>query len=941
MELLETPLGLAHIWLPSARIQQASLNAAGQTIELRNIVWQDLSLQLEALHTEFPEHPAQIQARIGPDAVSFAMELPSEFFSWRGSLDLQEEKASLENEILFRENRLSLNADFGTESWLPQRADWKADSWQIESDDFGLDIMYSDFRFNFEGFWENGAFQSTGGGTAKAQEGSELLPVNFASSVSGDLDLVSIDRFSLKAPGLNAEIKESVSFQFADKRLEGDILFDIDFDLSLLKIDSLAGILEGNLQLEANDQGKPFGRFELIGNDIAYLEHRIQSLNLEMDLDWPQLKIAQANASFNSNSNVSLSGDFDLEEQTSESVSVTGQLDSSFISPFLPEGVSLTELEFEAAMNGPLEQPSHSGRVRFLELDSPTVKPLSGESHWIGLGTKVESFTTEASNGLASFDLEGNGGYQDSRAEVSLETMDLKVGGQSIAALKSPARITLETGESIDVSISNFALSGSAGDISLDANAQFPLSGKIVASIRHLDTGNWHDPWIKSAATPAEVRSATLDMSWNDGPVTGQASLDAWIAIGEEPIFVDGNLQISNQAINVESFQISDANGKLLTLNGKAPYAISSAVEGWISVDPESEVSLAIESNNSPTLLSALSETLPIALESFELKGNLTGALKSPSGDLTLSVETLAGEGEHGLPAATIDFAGILQGAKVDLSKVELGLLDETFEASGSIQFPEEILDYLLLKQPILNWENADFELEIPNSSVAPIAFFAPSFLRPDGGLQGRIQGSLSSGLNGSLSLHDVNTRPILPFGSLREISSELLFTGTEIELKAFSGKIGREPLEMKGRLNYEDFAEPAFDLKIVGTDLPMLRQPGLLQRGDLDLAISRQGEDPATISGTVNLKEGLFLLDTSALAGGSSGGGRSASSRPPYFSVDVPPVDDWKLDIALKGERFINLQTPAATGELSMDMMLRGTLAEPLLRGRVDYEEG
>lgn len=378
MELLETPLGLAHIWLPSARIQQASLNAAGQTIELRNIVWQDLSLQLEALHTEFPEHPAQIQARIGPDAVSFAMELPSEFFSWRGSLDLQEEKASLENEILFRENRLSLNADFGTESWLPQRADWKADSWQIESDDFGLDIMYSDFRFNFEGFWENGAFQSTGGGTAKAQEGSELLPVNFASSVSGDLDLVSIDRFSLKAPGLNAEIKESVSFQFADKRLEGDILFDIDFDLSLLKIDSLAGILEGNLQLEANDQGKPFGRFELIGNDIAYLEHRIQSLNLEMDLDWPQLKIAQANASFNSNSNVSLSGDFDLEEQTSESVSVTGQLDSSFISPFLPEGVSLTELEFEAAMNGPLEQPSHSGRVRFLELDSPTVKPLSG-----------------------------------------------------------------------------------------------------------------------------------------------------------------------------------------------------------------------------------------------------------------------------------------------------------------------------------------------------------------------------------------------------------------------------------------------------------------------------------------------------------------------------------------------------------------------------------
>ena len=96
-------------------------------------------------------------------------------------------------------------------------------------------------------------------------------------------------------------------------------------------------------------------------------------------------------------------------------------------------------------------------------------------------------------------------------------------------------------------------------------------------------------------------------------------------------MFVNGNLQISDKAIDVESFHISDTNGKLITLNGKAPYSISSAVDGWISVNPKNELALSVESNNSPTLLNALSEMLPIALDSFELHGNLSGTVDNPA----------------------------------------------------------------------------------------------------------------------------------------------------------------------------------------------------------------------------------------------------------------------------------------------------------------------
>ncbi len=44
---------------------------------------------------------------------------------------------------------------------------------------------------------------------------------------------------------------------------------------------------------------------------------------------------------------------------------------------------------------------------------------------------------------------------------------------------------------------------------------------------------------------------------------------------------------------------------------------------------------------------------------------------------------------------------------------------------------------------------------------------------------------------------------------------------------------------------------------------------------------------------------------------------------------------------MAVKGERFMRLQTPAATGVLSMDMNLKGTLEEPLATGRVEFDEG
>ncbi len=94
-------------------------------------------------------------------------------------------------------------------------------------------------------------------------------------------------------------------------------------------------------------------------------------------------------------------------------------------------------------------------------------------------------------------------------------------------------------------------------------------------------------------------------------------------------------------------------------------------------------------------------------------------------------------------------------------------------------------------------------------------------------------------------------------------------------------------------------------------------------------------------MTGTVDLKDGLFLLNRNTLLSGGSAGGRTAKTRPPFFSVEVPPISEWMMDIAVKGDRFIRVRTPAADGTLSLDMKLQGKLKEPFATGRLEFDEG
>ena len=118
---------------------------------------------------------------------------------------------------------------------------------------------------------------------------------------------------------------------------------------------------------------------------------------------------------------------------------------------------------------------------------------------------------------------------------------------------------------------------------------------------------------------------------------------------------------------------------------------------------------------------------------------------------------------------------------------------------------------------------------------------------------------------------------------------------------------------------------------------MPLARSPDLVLRSDLNVTMSKPRAGPAVITGEVQLRDSFFLRDFQDLLPGVA----SAGQRPPYFSVDVEPLAGWKLNLAVKGDRFLKVNSPLFRGLVSSDLKLSGTLKDPIALGNVRIDSG
>ncbi|MGH7945650.1 MAG: translocation/assembly module TamB domain-containing protein, partial [Opitutaceae bacterium] len=273
----------------------------------------------------------------------------------------------------------------------------------------------------------------------------------------------------------------------------------------------------------------------------------------------------------------------------------------------------------------------------------------------------------------------------------------------------------------------------------------------------------------------------------------------------------------------------------------------------------------------------------------------------------------------------------------VTLRTFSVEIEGQPVRAKGRLPVPEGHWDELFKEPLAAARKGADLRIEIPDAEIAVFSRFLPAVLAPKGRLRADVHYK-SGGIEGFMRLRDAASRPLGPLGVLQEVSADIAMSGRKFELRGVTAKSGGQPVTLSGTVELPERGTPRFDLVLRGENLPFVRQTGLLVRGDLDLKLQTPENAPPRLSGTVRLRDSLFLSDVRAFL---PKGGASATRRPPYFAIETPPVNAWTLAVDVEGERFLRLRTPVFAGVASARFRLSGTLGEPRAIGEIEIDEG
>jgi len=941
LELARSPLELLSVWAPHVAMESVKGSFADGSFELKNIVWRDSELAFLANSNQFSKYNFQVVAAIFQESVSLRVESPEANLEILGNLSLQAESANLILEVGLKEDRLQASALFDRSGWIPVNASWRANEWSVETDEYGIPGPFARFDFSIEGDWKDGAYINIliGHATPKANGAVNLPSLDIEGTVSGNEKDLRIEDFRLSGPGVQASATEPIGLTISELDLSGEVKFDIDLDLSILNTPGLRGNVFGGAFLSADETGVPTGRFNLEGSGVEYENLKSEVLKVDAALDWPNLSIDSLDVTLETGSRINAIGGVDLENRVVTQSEIDIEFSETILKKLVPDRYVIKDVKASAMIAGPFDSIEHSGDLFVGLLEVGDLKPLNANLAWKGRDRTLESFGIQVTNEVAGMELSGSGSWISNQLEIQLDSLMIETSGQSLASLQNPSLLKLSMDEPIVGSVTEFVLEGQDSKLQIETAFSFPQKAESSLVLEGLDSVAWVDPWLKNPIPNTRINQLNISAGWMDGPITANGVLDAVVFINEDALSMNGRITLEDRSINLGAFAISDTEGPLLELEGELPYEIDPNISGYFSADPDAPMSFSMETRDSPTIIALLNSASPVEIESLTVSALFNGTIGKPEGNLQFNLLTKEGEGEYGAPSARIAALARIDGPRLEVEDLSVSVLEQTFEASLGVLLPEEILRWVSLDLAQVDWMETQFNFSSPSTSLAPIAFLVPQILTASGTFESQFSGSPKEGFSGFVSVGDLNTRPIFPFGSFRNIQARLKLDRTIATLENFKGDIGREPMSMSGDIDFQDIEDLAFRFAIKGDDLPVLRQAGLLLRSDLDVVASKKPGSQASIIGEIELKEGLFLMDTSALR--SSGGGQSAETRPPYFSVDVLPFADWGLEIAVKGDRFMRLETPAAAGVLTMDMELKGTLKEPLAIGRVEFENG
>jgi translocation and assembly module TamB len=916
-------------WLPRIEAGAGAVRWQGGELKIASATWQRRSLQVRRL--SFGGHAADVTATFPTDGV-IAVDAAAPDKTWR--TDLQNRGNELTGIFRVWEQVATLTAHFAERGWLPASAAVRAANWTMPGVRLKLGKSYSAVRGEAHLDWNDGRFETSVDVSSDALAGSKTPPLTVKLRGRGDPERFTVESLFVEAPGVLAKLSAPVELDRHGAMRSGAAVFTVAVDLAKQPWFAAQGSITGEARLTPREGGVPQIDAKLDGRDMTFREWSGVGFTAEVALEWPRLQLKTATIALNQTDRLALHGEWDFQAKELTDIEATGAVRGATVARWLPATVGFGTVTFATKAHGPLAALQHEGTARATGLTVRALHPLALDVAWRGTGAAVEISEARARAGASELTLAGS--FDATGAKLS--TLRFNQGGSERLALAQPATIRW----SPPIAVGPLELAGAEGSLALALAAGG--RGRAEATARNISSA-WCRDFVALTGPEWRVSSLAVKGQWDGGPMGFTANGELAVLLAPERFAaVSFAARGDAEGVKIETLRVAEGAAPILTATGRVPLVLRPDGAGaLVQFDEAAPLELHAVTASNPDFWKRLFEATGWEFQEPEITVGLSGTWAHPRGEVRARVARLAADPQRiKWPFPTVENLeahAVADRAGVTIDRLVMNVDGQAVSASGQLPLsPQRWGEFKGDPLPFVRKEG-NFHLEIPDAQVAAIARYVPAWLAPAGRLHLDVMLKPGGDLQGTLRLQGAVSRPLGPLGVLQEIQAEVQLNGRSVEVRSLTAQSGGQPVKLTGTIQWPLDTALKYDLALKGENLPLVRQTGLLLRADLDLKLVTQGDGVPAVTGAVKLRDSVFLSDVRALI--PRGGTNAPSRRPPFFAFENPPLNAWRLNVELGGERFLRLRSTMFVGVASARFRLTGTLGDPRATGEAVVDTG
>ena len=912
-------------WLPRAHLKTGVIRGLGPDFTIAEADWRNATLTIEGLH--LAEHLIALAFTATPDGT---ITLAAHTAGNEAQLHVTWSGADLKGEATVWAQPVQLSARFPAHGWLPAEASAVAAHWQLPAARVRLGAPYAQVHGDGRLDWHDGAFDLALAAAAEPAPGTKAPPFSARAAAHGNLRELTVTALAVDAPFATAKLTAPVTLS-RDRPLAAEAAqLIVQADLAKLPWLEASGTVQGTVNVNG-DTAAAQQTFQLEFTEIKLPDFAVQQAQARGFLRWPLLELTTLDIQLDKTSRLEAHGAVNFQTHELTGAAVQAKLGPAWFARWLPAGTTWTAAELSATAEGPLDAPRHQGSLKLTELKWPPLHPLLVDATWTGTGPRAETVTAHVATAHSAIDLASS---LDAHG-LQLAKLSFTAADQLVWQLTAPARLTWSPGWQLD----SLALAGPASQLALKGNGG--PAGSFNLTVSHFDSA-WLQDWVPLAGPAWQLHTLQADGHVADGVLVFATTLTAQIAMSPQPAQV--KLVASGDAHGVQLKEMSVIeSGRVLTqATGRLALTWRVQPTPHFEVDDAAPLELTASTEPDSPLWATLSAATGVAFTSPTAKIKLQGTLRQPTGDLQVRAVrmTVTANKSSFTPPECDDLTLAVQFSRerVTLTTFTAMLDGQAVQASGELPMSDARWQELWHTPAALDWSEAEGKLVIPDADLAAFAQRAPDFIATRGRLRAHVELGRGGNFSGELHLTDAASRPLPPFGTLQEINADLALADRTLTVRTLTAKLGGEPVTLDGHLTLVPGAAPRLALGLKGTNLPLVRNTGLIVRTDLDLHATTAASAVTRLTGSVTLRDSLVLANFNSLL---PTGPRGVTRQPPYFAVETEPYRRWPLDVAVRGQGAVRIRTTVFNGTTSARFHLGGTLGEPRAVGDLTVDQG